>query len=191
MTMTMNTAQILDAFAYLDFLESQLALVPTLAEDDRADATQVYENDINDWLAALDAEVSGKAAALAHVILRAKAEADLASTYEKAAASKRRRAVKVAERCTDLAQRLLLHGQQQGLTKTAKNGLPYIDADGLKVSLAKTPAKLATDERAVWPDGWLVAQAPKPDRRAALKALKAGETVEGFSLVSGTRLAIK
>jgi len=188
----MNTGQILDAFAYLDFLESQLALVHTLAPEERADATEVYERDIENWLNELDAEVTGKATALAHVILRAKAEAGLAKTYEDAAADKRRRAAKVVERCTLYASRLLSEGQRQGLTKTTpKSGLPYIEADGLKVSLAKTPARLNVAEGAEWPAGWLVEQAPRQDRRAALKALKGGEEREGFTITTGTRLAIK
>ena len=188
----MNTAQILDAFAHLDFLEAQLALVPTLAPEDRDLAAATYEGGINDWLEKLDAEVTGKAAALAHVILRAKAEAGLAKTYEDAAADRRRRAAKVAARCAEMASRLLQEAQKQGLTKTARNsGLPYIEADGIKVSLAKTPPSLHIADGAQWPDEWLVPQPPKPDKRAALNALKAGEEREGFAMRAGTRLAIK
>jgi len=181
-----TTADILQLFGDLDRLEGELA------EATDPDAVQVLENDINDLLNELAPEVDGKIAALAHVAKRAEAEADLAKAYRDLHAATMARHTKTASRCADIATRLLHDAQRQGLAQThRKSGLPFIESDGLTVALAKTPERLVVDPRAQWPVAWLVPMAPKESPAIAKKALQSGETREGFSLVTGTRLAIK
>ena len=187
-----TTAEILDAFAWLDEQERALADVHKLDEHLQDFARSELEANIDAWLGVLSPALEGKLDALAHVIDRAGAEVSLAKVHENRAAARRRAALKVQERCKALALALLRGAQAQGLAQTAKSGLPFVETGRVKVSIARTPAALVAPESTDdWPDEWLVAQAPKPNRIKAKKALKAGAEVRGFSLQSGERLAIR
>ena len=184
----LTTAQILDAFARLTYLEEQLA-------EATGDEAEEIDAEINALLDPLAESASDKLDALAHVIDRAVAEAGLAHTHEQRAAARRRRALKVADRCRGLAIRLLTGAAEQGLAPRSKAGAPYLDTGRVRVSLRSGPESVrGPDDVGLWPAEWRRPQPDRPDKVAALRALKAmpeDERPEGFALARSTGLAIR
>ena len=188
MSGNLTTAQILDAFAHLDFLEGELALATT--DDDR----EVIDRDINALLGELAEELVGKVDALAHVVDRAEAEAAMARKHEQRAATRRRRAVRVAERCKERIGWLVAEAVEQGIGQTSRSGTPFVDTGRVRCSVQRSaPSVLGPERVEDWPEEWTTTTTDRSKARAlkALKALPEDQWPEGFALVRRPSVRIK
>lgn len=186
--MSLTTAQILDAFHHLDFLEAELALATT--EDDR----EVIDRDINALLGELADELLGKLDALAYVVDRAEAEAKLAKKHEQRAADRRRRAARVASRCKERIHILVTEAVEQGIGQVTRAGTPLVDTGRVRCSVQRGNPSVVGPERVEdWPEQWTTTVTDKSKARAlkALKALPDDQWPDGFAIVRRPSVRIK
>ena len=138
-------------------------------------------------VAALDAEAISLLEALADALpekldklravnVRLTAEAKMLREEEKALAARRKAREAGALRCKTLIAGLLEANRDTGAD-------PKIQTDGHSYWLQSTESVRGPESAETWPERWQSVKV-SPDKRAALKALKGGESVDGFELVT-------
>tara|TARA_R110000824_G_scaffold78664_1_gene198431 strand:- start:3306 stop:3782 length:477 start_codon:yes stop_codon:yes gene_type:complete len=128
------------------------------------------------------AETGDKLGALRAVYRRLEAEVSTWKHEEQLAQGMRKRAQDAQGRVKGLAVQLLLAREELG-EPTSIKGVAH---------LRKTVSGHYPEELVAWPEGLLIAQDPKPDRRGALERMKSGElTADGFELVERCSVIFK
>jgi hypothetical protein len=134
-----------------------------------------------DTLESMTGEVEAKLRAVIAYSLELDIEADGA-----AAASKR-----MKERADSLAKRRDWL-QRYALDAMQATGIGSVSTDEFAAKVAKTPARVVITNIEELPADYMrVKYTSEPDKTALKEALQAGAAIEGVSLVSGYRLAIK
>ena len=127
-------------------------------------------------------ETGDKLGALRAVYRRLDAEVSTWKHEEGRARDMRKRAERNQGRIKGLAVQLFLAREELG-EPTSIKGVAH---------LRKTVSARYPEELTAWPEGLLIDQDPKPDRRGALERMKSGElTAEGFELVETCSVVFK
>lgn len=141
------------------------------------------EEVVQDTLEALKGEVEVKATNVAAFVRNLEALAEQIRQAEAQMAARRKAIESRAER---VRQYLLANMQACGITK--------IECPWFVVAIRKNPPAVEIIDEAQLPERFLVSPPPpppKPDKRAILEALKAGEEVPGARLTQGVRVEIR
>lgn len=141
------------------------------------------EEVVQDTLEALKGEVEVKATNVAAFVRNLEALAEQIRQAEAQMAARRKAIESRAER---VRQYLLANLQACGITK--------IECPWFVVAIRKNPPSAEIVDEALLPERFLVAPPPpppRPDKRAILEALKAGEEVPGARLTQGVRVEIR
>jgi len=141
------------------------------------DAIEVNGGELDDELLrrfeAIEADWTDKIAACAamadHLAL-------MSGAFREVADRKRKLAIGYAGSASRLKDYIAANMVAMGSTK--------VEAGEVRVLLCKTPASSEAVDENLTLAAYLVAQAPKPDRRGILAALKGGEAVAGWRLVT-------
>lgn len=148
-----------------------------------ADAEDLDEETVRNTLDALEGEIQVKAQSVAAMTLNVEAWAQAADDAAKRISE---RAARARRRAAWLRDYLRANMQGAGLTK--------IESPEFTVAIRKNPASVQIADGIILPAKFMVQPEPpppRPDKRAILDALKAGEQIEGCQLVQGERLEIK
>jgi len=148
-----------------------------------ADSGEVPPEQIADTLEALDGDIREKAVQVAAFTRNLDASADAIREAGKAMLA---RADRIAKRAEAVRNYLLFQCQAAGITK--------IESPWFTLSVRRNPPSVVIDDEAAVPPEFIVQPpppAPRPDKDAIKRKLKAGEDVPGCRLVQGERLEIK
>ncbi|MBW7657724.1 siphovirus Gp157 family protein [Tepidimonas charontis] len=138
---------------------------------------------VQDTLEGLKGEIEVKAANVAAFVRNLEATAAAIRQAEESMAARRKALEARAER---IRSYLLANLQACGITK--------IECPWFVVAIRKNPPSAEIVDEALLPERFLVAPPPpppRPDKRAILEALKAGEEVPGARLTQGVRVEIR
>lgn len=148
-----------------------------------ADSGEVPPEQIADTLEALDGELQDKAIQVAAFTRNLEASADAIREAGKAMLA---RADRIEKRAESVRAYLLFQMQAAGITK--------VECPWFTLAVRKNPPAVAIDDEAAIPTEFIVQPpppAPRPDREAIKRALKAGEDVPGCRLTQSERLEVK
>ena len=148
-----------------------------------AESDDIDEQTLRDTLEALEGDIQLKAQSCAAVVANLSA---WAMTIDGAAQKLAERAARVHKRAEWLRAYLLANMQQAGISK--------IETAELVATIRKNPAAVQIMDGAKVPDRFMVTPEPpppRPDKKALAAALKAGEQIDGITLVQSERLEIK
>lgn len=159
-----------------------------LATEYKAAAERLHDLDlpdevIADTLEGMAGEIQVKSQQVAYVIRNCEALAAQMKQAEEAIAARRKA---VENRAARIRNYLL--SNMEGC------GISAIECPEFKISLRQNPPVVVIDAEGQIPRDLLVypePPAPRPDKKAIAARIKAGETVPGVHLESGTRLEIK
>ena len=164
----------------LDLIDAaaRVALLMDEAACEGVDASRLVEID-KEALSLLDAlaeALPDKLDKLRAVNVRLTAEAKMLREEEKTLAARRKAREAGAARCKELIGGLLEANRATGAS-------PKIQTSGHSYWLQSTTSVRGPESAEAWPERWQSVKV-SPDKRAALKALKSGESVDGFELVT-------
>lgn len=148
-----------------------------------AEVEDMDEQAVADTLAGLEGDIQTKAQSVAAMTLNVEAWAQAAEDASKRLAE---RAARMRKRGDWLRQYLFANLKASGMTK--------VESPEFTVSIRKNPAAVQIADGIILPAKFMVQPEPpppRPDKRALLDALKAGEQIEGCQIVQGERLDIR
>lgn len=148
-----------------------------------ADSGEVPAEQIADTLEALDGDIQDKAIQVAAFTRNLEASATAIRDAGKAMLA---RADRIEKRAESVRAYLLFQMQATGITK--------VECPWFTLAVRKNPPAVAIDDEAAIPPEFVVQPpppAPRPDRDAIKRALKAGADVPGCRLTQTERLEVK
>jgi hypothetical protein len=148
-----------------------------------ADSGEVPAEQVADTLDALDGDIQEKAVQVAAFTRNLDATAAAVREAAKAMLS---RADRIEKRAESIRAYLLFNMQAAGVTK--------VESTWFTLSVRKNPPSVVIDDEAALPEQFIMQPpppAPRPDRDAIKRAIKAGEDVPGARLTQTERLEIK
>lgn len=148
-----------------------------------ADSGEVPPEQIADTLAALDGDIREKAVQVAAFTQNMEATA---TAVREAAKAMLARADRIEKRADSIRQYLLFQMQAAEISK--------IESPWFTLSVRKNPPAVVIDDDRALPPEFIVQPpppAPRPDREAIKRALRAGDEVPGARLVQGERIEIR
>lgn len=148
-----------------------------LIEADEGVLSETTERELKNWLAVSEDKVHACFAARKRI----DAEADVLRDEERRLAIRRRALETASDRIGELATGILLEREQMGEP-------PKVKTSHYSAWLQDTQAVSGPDDVSSWPQEWTRTKV-EPDRLMAMKALTAGETRDGFGVV--TRRSIR
>lgn len=138
---------------------------------------------IADTLESLDGELQDKATNVAAFTRNLESSA---AAIREAGKAMLARADRLEKRADSIRQYLLLNMQVAGITK--------IECPWFTIAVRKNPPSVVIDDESALPPEYVVQPpppAPRPDKAAIGRALKAGDAVPGAHLVQSERLEVK
>ena len=148
-----------------------------------ADSGDVPPEQIADTLNALEGDIKEKAVQVAAFSKNLEATAEAVREAAKAMLA---RADRIQKRAESVQAYMLFQLQAAGITK--------IEAPWFTVAVRKNPPSVVIDDEAQIPPEFIYQPeppAPRPDKQAIARALKAGTDVPGAHLLQNERLEIK
>lgn len=148
-----------------------------------ADSGEVPPEQIADTLEALEGDINEKAVNVAAFTRNLDASA---AAIREAGKAMLARADRIEKRADGVRSYLLFQMQAAGITK--------IESPWFTLAVRKNPPAVVVDDEAQVPPEFIVTPpppAPRPDKDAIKRALKAGTAVPGCHLLQGERLEIR
>lgn len=148
-----------------------------------ADSGEVPAEQITDTLEALDGDIQDKSVQIAAFTQNLEATAQAVREAAKAMLS---RADRIEKRAESIRAYLLFNMQAAGISK--------VECPWFTLSVRKNPPSVVVDDESRLPPEFIVhppPPAPRPDRDAIKRAIKAGGEVPGARLVQSDRLEIR
>lgn len=148
-----------------------------------ADSGEVPPEQIADTLNALEGDINEKAVNVAAFTRNLDASAD---AIREAAKAMLTRADRIEKRAESVRQYLLFNMQAAGISR--------IESPWFTLAVRKNPPAVVVDDESALPPEFIVQPpppAPRPDKDAIKRALKAGADVPGARLMQSERLEIK
>lgn len=148
-----------------------------------ADSGEVPPEQIADTINALEGDIQTKAVDVAAFTRNLEATAE---AVREAAKQMLSRADRIEKRAESIRAYLLFNLQTAGITK--------IESPWFTLSIRKNPPAVVVDDESLIPQEFIVQPpppAPRPDKTAIARALKAGADVPGCRLFQNERLEVK
>jgi hypothetical protein len=147
------------------------------------DSEELPAEVIRDTLEALEGEIQAKATSVAHLVLNLENFSDQIAAMAEAT---KKRSERIQRRAESIRSYLLLNMQASGIKK--------IESPEFTIAVQANPPGVEIEDDAVLPERFMVTPEPpppRPDKKALIAALKAGEEIKGAWLRTGEHLRIR